>query len=326
LSNTYKYLAWTDRGYFQGQKLLSPKQIRIVTSELLQNPKNHDIFTTIGDYNTAGELISCPLYADFDGGGAFYGCQKFVSDIETRFNAIPNFYFSGRKGFHVVLNIKIKHSRCFNVVRHIINDMGQYTGMDSNVYTERRLWRVPGTFNVKGGLFKTDLYLSELCGGPLAGVRHISREYRTPFDHSLEGLDLDAVDESVEQAIELEDTNTTTYDRVEQAIKDDSNWRDNITPCLLWYLTNDPGEGHINSSVCLLARFFKGERVDDLTTLHEILQNPAYSAHTDKVIQWVNAIYNRKDGSGVGCFGNNFTAEIMHRHCSPFCKFSKESI
>ena len=145
----YKYFTWTDEsGYFCGQNLLHRSQIE----KLLEHSKApEEAFATIQDYDEEGNCIGCPLYFDIDSPSlwdAYNEMQELVEDLRCTLEIEPLVWFSGSKGFHVVCPIYIRHERCHEIVRMMVDDVTDIG--DRSVYRSRSMWRCNNTWNAKG--------------------------------------------------------------------------------------------------------------------------------------------------------------------------------
>ena len=145
-------------------------------SQLNNNIKNYDgdVYSTVyrydsKDQNTANFIA--PLYLDLD-----------IDDIEHNFNKIKQdlalvlrrlktlfylsdkdieLYFSGSKGFHILVNQNIfgfEPSRDLHKqLKKVAVELKTYTinkTIDTKIYDNKRLFRVPNTINHKTGLYK----------------------------------------------------------------------------------------------------------------------------------------------------------------------------
>ena len=145
-------------------------------SQLNSNIKNYDgdVYSTVyrydsKDQNTANFIA--PLYLDLD-----------IDDIEHNFNKIKQdlalvlrrlktlfylsdkdieLYFSGSKGFHILVNQNIfgfEPSRDLHKqLKKVAVELKTYTinkTIDTKIYDNKRLFRVPNTINHKTGLYK----------------------------------------------------------------------------------------------------------------------------------------------------------------------------
>ena len=148
-------------------------------SQLNNNIKQYDgdVYSTVyrydsKDQNTANFIA--PLYLDLD-----------IDDIENNFNKIKQdlalvlrrlktvfylsdkdieLYFSGSKGFHILVSHNIfgfEPSRDLNKqLKKIAVDLKTYTvnkTIDTKIYDNKRLFRIPNTINHKTGLYKVTI-------------------------------------------------------------------------------------------------------------------------------------------------------------------------
>ena len=141
-----------------------------------------DVYTTVYTYETKDQNTSNfigPLYLDLD-----------IDDIENNFNKIKQdlalvlrrlkslfylkdtdieLYFSGSKGFHVLISHKIfglEPSRDLNKqYKKIATDIKTYTvnkSVDTKIYDNKRLFRLVNTINTKTGLYKVPITYNQV--------------------------------------------------------------------------------------------------------------------------------------------------------------------
>ena len=154
-------------------------------------------------------LISGPLYFDLDGD---LRTRRVYKELKRSVRAVINWfkqwglteqeieiYFSGSKGFHVIIPEKvldIKPSADLNRINKAIamflkTEIG-VEHLDTGIYDRRRVLRLPGSVNFKTGLYKMPLPFDVFDAISLktlkeaAAVRHIdSRSPHAPQDRLL---------------------------------------------------------------------------------------------------------------------------------------------
>lgn len=143
---------------------------------------NTDVYYTI--YTYYGEdkdkcPILAPLYLDFDDDDVEGHYLEERSDVYravqllSKWFKVPveqiRLYFSGSKGFHVIIPHEIfgwtpsadLNTRLKCVMTQIQKELG--TGrIDGRIYDRKRLFRIPNSINGKSGLYKIPLTLDEL--------------------------------------------------------------------------------------------------------------------------------------------------------------------
>ncbi len=151
----------------------------IEMNQLSKHLKDYDgdIYSTIYRYDSTDQNTAnfiAPLYLDLD-----------IDDIENNFNKIKQdlalvlrrlksmfslsdkdieLYFSGSKGFHILVNHNIfgfEPSRDINKqYKKVAVELKTYTinkTIDTKIYDNKRLFRIPNTINHKTGLYKVSI-------------------------------------------------------------------------------------------------------------------------------------------------------------------------
>ena len=320
----YKYLAWESNGRFNGQKLLSSNQIESVVASLLCNPKAQSIFTTIQDYDKDGNIIKCPIYVDIDSTAiklAHKDAIKCMEWFESKFNVTPTIYFSGGKGFHLVLNYDIVSIKCHDIVRTII-EACKVESVDYRVYTSHRLWRLPNSFNLKGNRFKIELTREELLYCELEQIMDYAKK---PAKNKEPKMLLGVRDNIIQDAIAKYHSKI-----VKNTLKPNKAALpsiDNITPCIKSLLSSCPVNGTRNATIVILARFFKSCGVPQTEALNIILSNKHwndYQVAENGVAHTVNCIYKSQRESIVSCRGND--GKIMKTYCDLMCQWNMDKV
>ncbi len=329
----YKYFAWhpTGSNTFKGQRLLSLNQIKVIVKDLMRCPEEQDIYTTIQNYNKDGSIANCPIYVDFDGASAQEDAKDFIKKFDEEFGVYPDIYFSGKKGFHVVVEYPIEHPRCHLAVKKLVNGLGNWFSLDQKVYTGRRLWRVPNTFHTSGGRYKIPLSPEELIlfsFEEIQGLAH--KRYSEPDSNigfalaTINEYGVNKINDKISEAID-----SVERERVDISLSHcEGTWQENFTPCLRHMIENQPVDGECNLTLVTLAKFFKFYGVTLEDALNIILSYDHYYVRQQKerdVIKVFNSIYRSNIFSKVGCrFGTD--GEIMRQYCDPLCVYNVEGV
>lgn len=151
--------------------------------EIRNKFKNTDVYATIFQYDKEDQNLSNlygPMYLDLDmelNNNEDY--QKLVTELKrivTYLNLqydIPSnyikFYFTGKKGFHLIIPAKI-----FNVIpdnklnlyyKEIARELNKITILpviDLQIYDKKRLFRLPNSINGKTGLYKVPISYEDI--------------------------------------------------------------------------------------------------------------------------------------------------------------------
>jgi len=138
-----------------------------------------------------GPHIADAIPFDFDGedlSAVKNEVVKFIGYLKEGYEVPLNYvrlYFSGNKGFHVVIPIEAFLSNpelSVNfalVVRAVAREMSQgFNFVDSSIYEPKRLFRVPNTINAKSGLYKIPLTFQELQTLSIERIKELAKKPR----------------------------------------------------------------------------------------------------------------------------------------------------
>lgn len=306
----YKYFTWTDKdGYFRGQQLLHRNQIATLLAHM---PVESEAFATIQDYDGDGNCIGCPLYFDIDSPSlwdAYHEMQELVEDLRATFGGEPLVWFSGSKGFHVVCPIYIRHERCHELVRLMVDDVTDIG--DRSVYRSRSMWRCDSTWNEKGNGYKVAVN----SYGNLNDMQNCSRQnVHVPHTHNWKQRDAD-ISSYVPRLPKFED----------KIGKIDGDFYEDFRPCMrkLWEMDSPP-EGqrhqflHIMARHCFRSGLSKSEAIE-LFAGHHFWSTVKERDYT-KVIA---SVYRTGRGL-IGC-KHGRDAEVLREHCSKLCALNEET-
>ena len=229
-----------------------------------------DIYSTVyrydsKDQNTANFIA--PLYLDIDIDDIEHNFKKIKQDLalvlrrlKTVFHLSDKdieLYFSGSKGFHILVSHVIfgfEPSRDINKqYKKVAVDLKTYTvnkTVDTKIYDNKRLFRVPNTINHKTGLYKvpvtyekikemkTYAELKEYASSPKSSRPYIYKynvKAREAFDELIEKID----------AEEKAKINTKLAKEFIQ--------KRELLPCVQYILKNGCAKGQRNNTTVALA-------------------------------------------------------------------------
>jgi len=132
---------------------------------------------TIKDFKGQHSLLSIPI--DIDNDNDLEGSRKSTLSIIERLNMVYNIspdelfiYYSGNKGFHVMLVDKLIGSggifydsvgaRCKSF---IFDKFGDIPNIDGKIYEDHRIFRIPNSLHVKTNRYKVEITYEELKQG-----------------------------------------------------------------------------------------------------------------------------------------------------------------
>lgn len=307
----HKYYTWTDsEGYFRGQQLLHRTQI----AELLKyTAKPTEAFATIQDYDAEGNCIGCPLYFDIDSPSlwdAYHEMQELVEDLRATLEVEPSVWFSGSKGFHVVCPIYIRHERCHEIVKMMVDDVTDIG--DRSVYRTRSMWRCDNTWNAKGERFKNRVR-------PELSLDAILVQSKNKHDGTIHGWSMR--DAKIDSYV----AKLPTYTERIQTISGD--FEQDFKPCMktLWQMSSPP-EGSRHNLCHLMARhcYRSGLSINEAIALFD--DHPYWGTvrrseghFPEKIIR---SVY-RSGKAMIGC-KNGIDSELLQPYCSKMCNLNDE--
>jgi len=258
---------------------------------LYDNDSKEAYYSTIQSFNHPekehGEPHWTPLYFDMDadeGRGttldnALHEARLLVDLFLRGFEVEPRVWFSGNKGFHIVIPGVVfgasPHKYLTYHWHHLADYFTSKVGVkstkdggtyDGSVYSVPRMWRIDGTKHPNSGLFKTELSLVEVRTLGAGDIRALSAERRV-----LPALD---DEEEVEENRELARFYSLSIKEFQKRqlarLEDVENPYDfeGIPPCVEYLLENGLAElGTKNQADMALSGYCK----DDGMTLEEAL-------------------------------------------------------
>ncbi|WP_373092447.1 hypothetical protein [Zhongshania sp.] len=303
----YKYFTWTDsHGYHKGQDLLESSQI----ASLLQHMKKpSEAYATIQDYDADGNITGCPMYFDIDSPSleeAFWNMSSLVDDLSMDFEVTPAVWFSGSKGFHIVLPLYIRHPRCHEIAGMIAKEYKQET--DPSVYRLRSMWRCDRTWNGKGKNYKTRITSEE--------------SYADIMRRSKGGSHLENW-----QPFNVKDMDITSYvsrlpERKTVQLPDNPDTE--MMPCLkkLWQMAAPP-EGRAHQLCHLVSRWCYQSRLTEEEAVALFNDHPFWKGVAPRDYEKVIASTYRTGRAAIGCETGR-DAELLRSQCQLHCPFNKE--
>lgn len=102
--------------------------------------------------------------------------------------SVCRFYFSGSKGFHVMIPSKLFGAEPSNDInkrfRSVALALSNGIKIDSSIYDKTRIFRLPNTINSKSGLYKIELYHFEALQLCIDEIREIAKRPRERLEIS----------------------------------------------------------------------------------------------------------------------------------------------
>jgi len=145
-----------------------------------------DTNKTVRDYN--GICHSEYLFFDFDSPHADLALDEVRSFTGKIIEKTPDsiiddmlFYFSGNKGFHVLIKQELEPSiELPEIVKKYCFALGKnFSTFDRSIYDKTRILRIPNSKHRKSGLYKIPLLPGEIFGYTLEEIRELAKQQRS---------------------------------------------------------------------------------------------------------------------------------------------------
>lgn len=259
-------------GWYKGAQQWTRLKATDVAS-LIEEAKNTDVFTSVQRYRskekikTGGEIFLAPLYFDFD--------SQIVEESRVDAVKVVNFliddlhipkesvevYFSGGKGFHVIVQpsvLGIEPSADLHLVlKYIVGYIAQYLDtktLDLSIYTVRRMFRIPLSIHSTTGLHKIELETMELAALNADEIKEIAKAPRVINKaKSSIGVKL-AKQFYADKLLEYKDLQSVKTDEVTNLRFTKEDWPECVKDL---YNGGWKQEGHRNQAIVQLACFLK---------------------------------------------------------------------
>jgi hypothetical protein len=275
-----------------------------------QVPSNYETFASIQNYDAQGKIQSCPLYIDIDS-SSLYDAWEITKDtwrkLAEDFQLNPYIYFSGSKGFHIIVPLLIKHEQCHKIAQEIAEDY--CVDLDRSVYTSRRMWRCNGSFHSKTGNYKIKIPEAESMY-LLDNVLELSKNGKNEkyIEHDFTYRKNDLFDYLVKEAAS-KICHTVKLPTVIAPFKE-------LDPCVLrlWELTDHkPGDRH--NTLYLLARSCIKSGDSKSQALARFSSHPYWKEYPQFDIDKVVAATYRAKFAHWNCRGSSTDSRLLNEHC-----------
>ena len=189
--------------YIEGWYKGAPNWTRLKLSDtsafaaLIEAANNTDVFLSVQMYKTkekpkgGEESFLAPLYFDFDSANleesrldAVKVVNFLIDELQVPKESIE-VYFSGGKGFHIIVNHKVAGITPMHdlhlLLKHAVGYISQYLGtvtLDLSIYTVRRMFRVPLSLHSTSKLYKIELTIEELMNLNSEDIKVLAKQPR----------------------------------------------------------------------------------------------------------------------------------------------------
>lgn len=327
---SYRYFSWIEEGRWQGNCLLSKQQI----ATLLQQFRwRYPVFVSTQTYDSEGRVISCPLYFDIDGTSkegftADFMARQVVEGIEQSWNVTPDIFFSGNKGYHIIVPIEITDPLCHYVVMTMVQGLGctGYSNIDRRVYRNRAMFRINKSPASREGFYKIRLSRADLFEHDLETHRQFATSNTTDVksEFDMGKLNTDNWYSDVELAKKHMSKNALNYSQIPaDEMRKIRPW----TPCLQGLMVSTPESGERHASSFLIARWAMQAGVDEETCLKQFLAYDhwqSFEKDEKGISKMIRSLYKSGRVPTLGCKYPSIDRDMMKRHCDPLCHYNDD--
>ncbi len=313
MTSPSKYFVYKDGGYHKCNYLLGRHQINALVRSFT---KPTEYFGSIQDYEES-ECVGSTGYFDIDNDDLIEAQESTIElvdrlMIEFDMDLPPLLSFSGRKGFHVILPNYIAHKEPHKIMFQLAKDI-DVENVDYAVYGSRRLFRMIGSYNRKGGMYKIPISYDDLTGnigdildnaarrtmkGRISG--HVKIEYWNEIVHHYS-------------------TKAKSHIKHVNIVDHGTDWKRFIPPCVNHLLEHEVARGEVHNTYFIIARYMRNYIEKD--NLKALLSS---HGHDNDILDRLLVNTYKYPSTGVNCESDNVSSLLMKRHCEPLCPYNRE--
>jgi len=288
----YKYVTWSEGKYFSGGKLLPMATVSRLVGSISKTKK--DLFTTVQD--------SPSLY------DAYNDAIGLSNALECELGVKAFAFFSGSKGFHIMVPLYVRHKRCHEIVKLIAEDICPQVTVDPKVYRTRSMWRVNNSWNIKGERYKIAVSLTEPLDQIIEAAERgrLNSEWKAKWMSALGEFPVSQYEDKL-PVFKPSNPNENTH-----------FWRD-MMPCLakLWRADAPPEGGRHELAYMFIRHCYKSgldrDEAASYFSVHPFWKNVDENDYT-KIIRSVYTTGN----AAMGCKHN----EMLQSNCIKYCRYN----
>lgn len=295
---------------FSRNRYISYREI----NKFINERNQYSTFCSAFRYNTTdidNSLMYGDMYFDFDDLDNFEHVRKdaivVLNMIEVVFLVKKEWlkiYFSGSKGIHIILPAKIlgvsPSTELNQIYKYIANLAKSFTPnktVDTKIYDNKRLFRIPNTKHEKTGLYKIPITLNELQTLSVEQIKQIAVNQR--MIQYPQYVELPNANRAYQKILE-------EYSRDKEKQEKDKGKRfrksfNFIPPCIQHILENGAQEGERNITIACLAGFYKayGKTLDEtIELISDWNDNNVKPTGTNELIKTIKSIFNSQKQFG----------------------------
>lgn len=262
-------------------------------NEFIERRNNRSVFCTVYRYNALNvnsvintedgimpdnAMLYGDLYLDFDDIDCYDNVKvdalialsylKIVYHIKEDQVKI---FFSGNKGVHIVVPADILGVTPTSELNHIfknialsINTFSKNKTIDTQIYDNKRMFRVPNSLHEKSNLYKVPITFNELKNLSEEQIKNLAKQPR-----QIQTKEITKINNIARQAFQK---NITEYEANKKEAKKDKKYNAKlkvIPPCVQCLIDNGAQEGQRNISIACLASFYRnyGKSLNETTDI-----------------------------------------------------------
>ena len=270
------------------------------------------------------------LYLDFDDANNFEHVRKdaltALSYLKIVYHIDENqvrIYCSGNKGVHIVVPAKIFGfepmpllNGVFKTIALSVRSFTPNKTVDTQIYDNKRMFRIPNTIHEKSNLYKIPITPDELRNLSETQIRTMAQQPRNiQFKEVVETNHI--AEQQFQKAIE-------EFYILDKESKKDRRFKTRYTftpPCIQYLLTNGAPEGQRNVSIACLTGFYKNSGkslIETIDLISEWNSNNAKPTGEQEMKKTIKSIFN-----GEKIFGCS-TLKLISVCNESQCKLSKK--
>jgi len=303
-------------------ELLSHSEKRI--TEYCEYNKWHECYATYMRYDEKDQEnsgLTAPLVFDLDSKRlevARDEAIKVIKYFEDTLDITPHVYFSGNKGFHIIIDetafdLKPRYYLIdvHKILAKNLKTKLQLNTLDLAIYDRKRLLRLPNTKHADSGLYKT-LLTKEQLEQPVkktkeyCGVKRDTKPKPHKLSSKLHNGYMVTESAFLEKSREIKTMQPTLPSDI------------SMLPCIHHLLTQ-PVDGNRNNSCYTIALFFKSQNLSEEDAIDTLQDYGGLSSK--EVMNTVKSAY--RHNHNFGCNEN----EIVQPHCQKNrCRFGYQKL
>lgn len=308
-------------------------------SQFINERNQYGTFCSAFRYNTTdidNSLMYGDMYFDFDDINDFEHVRKdaivVLNMIEVIFLIKKEWlkiYFSGNKGIHIIVPAEIlgvtPSAELNHIYKYVANLAKGFTPnktVDTQIYDNKRLFRIPNTMHETSNLYKIPITLNELQTLSINQIRQMAtkpRQMQYPMYYEIPTANK-AYQKIIEEYLrnkEREDKNK------KQRFKKTFNF---IPPCIQHILENGAQEGERNITIACLAGFYKsyGKTLDEtIDLISDWNDSNIKPTGTNELIRTIKSIFNSQKQFGCATLQS---LSVCNNTCKVYVKKEEKNL